>query len=486
MRNFHLVVIVFGLLILFTLSNIVFAGNQAFDIVVAGGGTGGTVAAVQAAKLSSRVALLEETQWIGGMITSAGVSAIDMKADDRSKFTFSTGLYREIEKRIHYEYCDFGNYPCPNNENKLGRGSTASNGTAFEPQIALKVLRNITDLVKSNLTIFYNTTIIGVLKNGNKVIGVMARNATEQFNITANVTIDSTEYGDVIAMAGAAYSIGRETNATTGEPHALCGPQRPECPGGPNNPDNYTQAFAMNFFIRNYTYNVDIYGNPNDTGIGPPPADYSASKYELPWVWYQLYDGFKIDSWVNKTVNKTGYLQYQYAPNSLFTGDGRFQNYSKKYNIYPNFANDFAYDSGVFLQCSPNKVTVVQMNSTERTCLINKARNHSLGYLFFLKNHTDSEAQDAKKWGIFNEFNSSDGLALIPYIRESRRLVGLDRLFEQNISDSIYPNNETGRGSRYNNSIAIGEFNIDIIQARPERYKAGSRAVCPSGIGARY
>ncbi|MBI4972820.1 MAG: FAD-dependent oxidoreductase, partial [Candidatus Omnitrophica bacterium] len=53
-------------------------------------------------------------------------------------------------------------------------------------------------------------------------------------------------------------------------------------------------------------------------------------------------------------------------------------------------------------------------------------------------------------------------------------LVGLDRLFEQNISDSIYPNNETGRGSRYNNSIAIGEFNIDIHAEKINETKGNS------------
>ena len=48
-----------------------------YDVVVAGGGTGGTAAAIEAARGGARTLVVESTPWLGGMLTGAGVSAID-------------------------------------------------------------------------------------------------------------------------------------------------------------------------------------------------------------------------------------------------------------------------------------------------------------------------------------------------------------------------------------------------------------------------
>ena len=46
-------------------------------VLIIGGGSSGVCAAVQAARLGVSVILVEETPWLGGMLTSAGVSATD-------------------------------------------------------------------------------------------------------------------------------------------------------------------------------------------------------------------------------------------------------------------------------------------------------------------------------------------------------------------------------------------------------------------------
>ena len=48
-----------------------------YDIVIVGGGTSGTAAAIQAGRLGAEVLLLQEKDWLGGMLTAAGVSATD-------------------------------------------------------------------------------------------------------------------------------------------------------------------------------------------------------------------------------------------------------------------------------------------------------------------------------------------------------------------------------------------------------------------------
>ncbi|HRZ93463.1 MAG TPA: FAD-dependent oxidoreductase, partial [Candidatus Paceibacterota bacterium] len=49
--------------------------REEYDVVIAGAGTGGFGAAVQAARLGAAVLLLEETDWIGGQMTAAAVTS---------------------------------------------------------------------------------------------------------------------------------------------------------------------------------------------------------------------------------------------------------------------------------------------------------------------------------------------------------------------------------------------------------------------------
>src|SRR5437016_6278341 len=69
------------------------------DIAIAGGGCGGTAAAIQAARLGVSVVLVEETPWLGGMLTSAGVVAFDGNWG-----TLMCGFYREIVREIEIHY----------------------------------------------------------------------------------------------------------------------------------------------------------------------------------------------------------------------------------------------------------------------------------------------------------------------------------------------------------------------------------------------
>ena len=47
------------------------------DVLVIGGGTAGTAAAISSARMDVATLLLNDTPWLGGMLTAAGVSAVD-------------------------------------------------------------------------------------------------------------------------------------------------------------------------------------------------------------------------------------------------------------------------------------------------------------------------------------------------------------------------------------------------------------------------
>ena len=59
------------------------------EVLVVGGGTGGTAAAIQAARLGAKVLLVSEWPWLGGMLSAAGVTA----TDGNELAAFQTGLW---------------------------------------------------------------------------------------------------------------------------------------------------------------------------------------------------------------------------------------------------------------------------------------------------------------------------------------------------------------------------------------------------------
>src|SRR5205823_8104043 len=72
------------------------------EILIAGGGTGGVAAALAAARSGRRVALLEETDWLGGQMTAQGVSALD---EHEHIETFGgTRSYYELRNRLREHY----------------------------------------------------------------------------------------------------------------------------------------------------------------------------------------------------------------------------------------------------------------------------------------------------------------------------------------------------------------------------------------------
>ena len=68
------------------------------DVLVIGGGASGTAAAIQSARLGVQTMLVEETPWLGGMLTSAGVSCID------GNYNLRSGIFGEFADSLASRY----------------------------------------------------------------------------------------------------------------------------------------------------------------------------------------------------------------------------------------------------------------------------------------------------------------------------------------------------------------------------------------------
>jgi len=67
-------------------------------ILIIGAGAGGTAAAIQAARMGVKVYLFSESPWLGGMLTAAGVSAID------GNHQLPSGLWGEFRTKLYAHY----------------------------------------------------------------------------------------------------------------------------------------------------------------------------------------------------------------------------------------------------------------------------------------------------------------------------------------------------------------------------------------------
>ena len=92
-------ILFFRLLVLILILSNSSCSDTNFDIIVVGGGTSGVASAIQSSRLGSKTLLIEESNWLGGMLTSAGVSAMD------GNYKMPSGFLKEftlILKKIYW------------------------------------------------------------------------------------------------------------------------------------------------------------------------------------------------------------------------------------------------------------------------------------------------------------------------------------------------------------------------------------------------
>jgi hypothetical protein len=187
---------------------------DAYDVVVAGAGTGGSGAAIQAARMGARVLLLDETDWIGGQMSAAGVTAMDESSAYGLRVVRERGLYREFHESMATYYYTLNKDPF-RGDRSYGDGNT---NAGYEPKVAgAGLYAMIADARKrATLDLSVRSRVVEVAKSGNTVTGVTVEVASEggtkRMQVKSKVLIDATEYGDVIPLTGAKYRVGNVTS----------------------------------------------------------------------------------------------------------------------------------------------------------------------------------------------------------------------------------------------------------------------------------
>ncbi len=154
------------------------------QVLVVGAGPAGFGAAVAAARAGAQVTLVERVGTAGGMWTSGLVSPF---FDNHDK----PGLNREIRDTLSCRHAWGGLWDI-----------------AFDPVQMAMLLDEY--LLKYKIDVLFFSVAVEAIMEGNQVKGVIVENKSGAQAILADVVIDCTGDGDVAALAGAQYRIGRD------------------------------------------------------------------------------------------------------------------------------------------------------------------------------------------------------------------------------------------------------------------------------------
>ncbi len=190
-----------------------------FDFVVIGGGMAGTCAAISAARLGVKVALIQNRPVLGG--------------------NNSSEVRVHLSARINLEpYPNLGNLV-----NEIGpvRGGNAHPKEYYEDDKKLKAV-----LTEPNISLFLNTHANKVETESGRITKVYAENIEtgEIRGFSAPLFADCTGDGTIGFLAGAEYMTGRESRDRFNEPTA------------PVEADNLTMGISVQWFSKDVGYAV--------------------------------------------------------------------------------------------------------------------------------------------------------------------------------------------------------------------------------------
>lgn len=387
------------------------------ELLIIGGGASGICAGIQAARMGIKTLIVEESSMPGGMFLAAGVTAFD-----GNKHAMGGGIFGEFRKKIEDHY---------GGPEKTFTGWISL--TCFEPHIGKKALDELIESAGENLTIWYNTKLVSIIKDANNIRGAVVRvpeylssrvaenqsseesenSSTQvlkysgsQVQILADITVEATEYGDVLYKAGLPFRFGRESTFESGELSA------------PNDPDE---------IVQDLTYCAILKKVPGNKKIVPPSENYDPEKF------------------VNSTALHTNSNNEEYLNHKLHDWDS-FISYATlpggQYLLnWPFRANDYPATREIY------------DDFEKREWHLEKAKELTRDYVHYIQTKLGHP-----EWVIDESvYDTPDHFPPIPYVRESRRGIGNHYMREWD----VVPDEYTLRPPLVNDSIAVGDYFLD-------------------------
>lgn len=440
--------------------------GRSADLVIIGGGLGGCAAALAAARNGLRVIMTEETAWIGGQLTQQAVPPdenrwIETIGGTRSYLALRAGIRDWY--RTHRPLTDRARA-----NPRLNPGNGWVSRLCCEPRVALAVLHEMLAPYAANgqLTILLRTKALDADVQGDRVRAVRVRSMDDGRHrvLEAPYFADATELGDLLPLTKTEYITGAESHTQTGEPHAKHAPE-------PDNVQGYTMCFAMEY-LAGEDHTIER------------PAEYEAwrnlslttadgSHYRL--VSFEDVDSQRLGF---DPVARKGLWTYrriidrdQFVPGT-YAGDVTIVNWAQ---------NDYSFGS------------LIDVSAETAAHHVARAKQLSLSLLYWLQTEAPRPEGGTGWRGLRlrpDIVGTADGLAMHPYIRESRRIQAEFTVLEQHVSEEARMR-DTGRNrgdvtaASFADSVGIGHYSMDLhLTTRGDRGRYGATLPFQIPLGA--
>ncbi len=197
------------------------------DLLIVGGTEAGVAAAVQAARLGVKdITLVNDIDWLGGQFSAEGVGAIDEWTTYRGKRTEfpRSGAFLEMLRLIRQSNGQKYGSPRPGNSFCAAETIEPAAAAALFTQWLAPYASKGTNQVR--VVNHHQPWAVEVAK-GDCLAAVLfadVRNQAQKLKVKANLTIDASDWGDVIRLSGASWSAGPDLKSRFNEPNAPTGP----------------------------------------------------------------------------------------------------------------------------------------------------------------------------------------------------------------------------------------------------------------------
>ncbi|KFH46638.1 hypothetical protein ACRE_025120 [Hapsidospora chrysogenum ATCC 11550] len=431
------------------------------DLLVVGGGLGGVSAALGALRRGRRVVLTEEYEWLGGQLTSQAVPPDEHSWVEQFGVTRS---YRALRDGIRQYYRD--HYPLTAEARRrpeLNPGAGHVSKLCHEPRVAVAVIDSmlLPYIGNGRLILKKRTKPVSCEMDDPGTDPLRVRSVTfrrlgsgpdDTFTVKASYVIDATELGDLLPLTNTPYVTGFESRHDTGEPSA---PEEAQ----PHNSQAVSICFAVDHI------------DGEDHTI-PRPSRYDHWRACHPDFWGAPLLGLRAPH--PRTLE---IVEREFTPNpnddpALVRADQRksggdmnlwtFRRIAARDNFVPG-----AYESDICLVNWPMidyfEEPIIDVSEKEFEERLAAAASLSYSMLYYLQ--TECPRADGKGKGYpglrlrGDITGTGHGLAMAPYIRESRRMRAVTTVVEQDLSLNI-------RGDKgavhYRDSVGVGMYRIDL------------------------
>lgn len=396
------------------------SSNEAYktDLCIYGGSSAGVAAAVQARRMGLTVVLTEFGHKLGGL-SSGGLGQTDIG----NKAAIG-GISREFYQAVGRHY-----------------GCTEGYGTqwTFEPHVADRIFQGWVE--QDGITVLYGQRLSTVHKSQRKIKSIVMESGVQ---IEADMFIDATYEGDLLAAAGVSYHVGREANSVYketlngvhfGDPHhnfkAWVDPfvilGKPDsgllhgvsdaAPGYQGQRDHCVQA---------YNFRICLTNDPGNRLPFPEPPNYNPEMFTLlaRYIEAGVWDSLRLHSSMPKSktdLNNFGGVSTDYIGMNYEWAEG---SYSKREQIFQNHLT------------------------------------YNLGLLYFLCNDKrvpEAVREETLQWGLpADEYMDFGGWSPQLYIREARRM----------ISDLVMTEDDCRGYRKVSDPVGLAAYRMDSHNSR--------------------